>query len=721
MSTSKHPITLAVAAFLISCGGPGTGNTSGISTPGPRPPTTADDVQSGAATEDTGPAPGAAPASVVELDTAAPASGPAVEPGDGVGLVALGSEAAVRSQAAPSLSKIRRALARQGRNRRMRRAAVGSSVGLGSMDSAADAPSAPAREAPEQNAAAAAPNGDESVTNTQVAGVDEGGIVKAWRDYLVILRRGRLFTARLGDQPGAAAPVAAIDVRPPGSRHDSWYDEMLIHAPSGKVIVIGFSYQHEATEIGLFQIAPDGSLTHRQTHLLRSNDYYSSRNYASRLVGDTLVFYMPHYLIAQRYNERTDDVSVGFSLPATRPFGGGAWHPIVESSEVYRIGHDRDSMTLHTVVTCDLSAPRFACRARGILGGDGRTFYVSQDAIYVWVTPGWPMWTDYVDDIDEELQARLERRPSYLYRLPLDGSRPSALVVRGAPIDQFSFHETSDALRVLVQAEGGGDAMWAPELTSGAVGLVTVPLSAFGRNVRTLANAAYRSLPSPTAQGRGAMQNRYVGSYLLYGTGTSWGYAQPAQERDDRVFVHQYVDGRSFSVQLSHGVDRIEAMGDDAVLVGTDGQALHFRAIELGQSPRPAGEYVRAGASQGELRSHGFFYKPLTDDEGVLGLPTRSAAEPGMAHLVNGSAEILYLSVRRLDFTPLGVLEASGATQDDRCEVSCVDWYGNARPLFYRGRVFALLGYELVEGRIDAGAIHEVARTSFLGALPPEG
>ena len=46
--------------------------------------------------------------------------------------------------------------------------------------------------------------------------------------------------------------------------------------------------------------------------------------------------------------------------------------------------------------------------------------------------------------------------------------------------------------------------------------------------------------------------------------------------------------------------------------------------------------------------------------------------------------------------------------------VSCVDWYGNARPIFYRGRIFALMGYELVEGSIASGRIREIGRTSFL-------
>jgi hypothetical protein len=44
---------------------------------------------------------------------------------------------------------------------------------------------------------------------------------------------------------------------------------------------------------------------------------------------------------------------------------------------------------------------------------------------------------------------------------------------------------------------------------------------------------------------------------------------------------------------------------------------------------------------------------------------------------------------------------------------SCVDWYGNTRPLFVRGRVFALLGYEIVEGAFAEDRIRETRRISF--------
>src|SRR5260370_532975 len=62
------------------------------------------------------------------------------------------------------------------------------------------APPAPAPTGVAQSATTKAGEGyaakdeAESVTNTQHAGVDEGGIVKLHGDHLVVLRRGRLFT-----------------------------------------------------------------------------------------------------------------------------------------------------------------------------------------------------------------------------------------------------------------------------------------------------------------------------------------------------------------------------------------------------------------------------------------------------------------------------------------------------------------------------------------------
>ena len=68
----------------------------------------------------------------------------------------------------------------------------------------------------------------------------------------------------------------------------------------------------------------------------------------------------------------------------------------------------------------------------------------------------------------------------------------------------------------------------------------------------------------------------------------------------------------------------------------------------------------------------------------------------------------------RRAFAPLGELAASDAgIVDDDCKASCVDWYGNARPIFLRGRTFALMGYEIVEGDLGPTSIREIRRINF--------
>jgi len=535
---------------------------------------------------------------------------------------------------------------------------------------------------------------EESITNTQEAGVDEGGIVKLHGDHLVVLRRGRLFTVRIGD--GALRPVSSVDAFGPDidPRH-TWYDEMLVSEDT--IAVIGYSYERGGTEVGLFQIDDSGKLDYRSTYHLRSNDYYSSRNYASRLIGSKLIFYTPLYM----YPGAEDPFQ---SFPAVRKWHKGAkpgeFQRIVSATRIYRPEHDFSAnydVALHTVTVCDLSNGGFACQATAVLGPPGRVFYVSENSVYVWVS-------------DWARRGEQMRTDSMLYRMPLDGSAPGALGVSGSPVDQFSFLESDDRrLNVLVRSDSVGDGMWGAETAAGDVALMRIPLASFSDGRDVVSSSSYRRLPKPAGY---TFQNRFVGDHLLYGTGSGWG--APQDKDHSNLFVVGWAGGDAHEVSLAHGVDRIEQMGQNAVVVGTDGRDLHFTSIRLDDSPAIAGSYTRKGASQGELRSHGFFYKPDGPDSGTLGLPISVPARAGYRHLFESSAAILFLRNESLHFEEAGELAADSARAvDDRCRASCVDWYGNARPLFVRGRVLALLGYEIVEGALDEGRMRELRRVSY--------
>jgi len=574
------------------------------------------------------------------------------------------------------------------------------------------APPSATSPAADSDTGGVAQGGEESITNTQEQGVDEGDIVKAHGDHLVVLRRGRLFSIDLSH--GQRRPISRIDLAQPGpnSQYGSWYDEMLIHGD--EIVVVGYSYNSTATELLLFRIDDHGVIRRHGGFHLRSNDYYSSRNYASRLLGDTLVFYMPYSLLQWNYEGGEGHLQPSF--PAMRMARPGAddddWREIVVANDIFRPIQPTDFPILHTVVTCKLGEPSLRCNARGIIGPYARNFYVSGTAVYIWVHEGYSGDAGATEDDADAEGVRPQRRMprAVVYQLPLNGGTPGALRVEGAPTDQFSFQESGDRLNVLVRAEGGGDWMWAPEVTAGDIALVRMPLAWFDEGVHTVPASAYARLPRIEGY---SLQNRFVGDHVLYGTGGGWG--GPAEGAARRVFVHAVPSGATTRIELPHGVDRIEPMGRDAVVVGSDGANLHFTSIDLAETPMIAGDFVQRGATQGETRSHGFFYKPQTDDEGILGLPVRRGDASGYEHLVEGSAEVVFLHVRDNRFQPLGALRSRETDTNDRCQVSCVDWYGNARPIFYHGRVFALLGYELVEGTLDDGILRDGGRTMFLG------
>jgi hypothetical protein len=326
-------------------------------------------------------------------------------------------------------------------------------------------------------------------------------------------------------------------------------------------------------------------------------------------------------------------------------------------------------------------------------------FYVSPESVYIWVN-AWTMQDDKM------------REQSMVYRMPLDGSDsgPSALRVSGSPVDQFSFLESEDNhLNVLVRSDTTGDGMWGAEVAAGDVALMRVALDSFSDGTEAVPASDYHKLPKPAGS---TFQNRFVGDYLLYGTGSGWGY--PQKKYRNSLYATRWAGGDIHELSIAHGVDRIEQMGTDAVILGTDGQDLHFTSVRLGEWPAVADDYIRKGASQGELRSHGFFYKPGGQNTGMLGLPISEPARPGYRHLFDTSAAVLFLKNDSLHFREVGELEAqSEKATDDGCRASCVDWYGNARPLFLRGRVIALLGYELVEGSVTNGRIHETRRVNY--------
>jgi hypothetical protein len=529
----------------------------------------------------------------------------------------------------------------------------------------------------------------------------ENGMVRVHGEHLVVLRRGRLFTVRIGAR--APRPVAMVDAGIDPENAD--YNQLFVSGDL--VIVVGYSGSADGPEVGLFRIDGAGRLSHASTYHLGAMESPSS--VTTRLVGGKLVFYAP-LLFGRRK---------GGDLAGTSPTIR-RWHPGVEDGEeddeedddgfrpipfggrLHRPARPMDPavvLALHTITVCGVARAELDCAATGTVGPVGLPFHVSPRSVLVWTT-GWA-------------RSGEGREPAVVYRLPLDGSAPSALGVAGHAVDEASFLESGDGhLNVLVRAER--ERVRTGRLR-GPAALLRVPLARLGDGSADAPASAYTPLPTPDG---GEMRGRFVGRHLLYGAGSEWG--EPPRVRSTYLHVVEWASGRSSVVRVPHAVDWIDAMGSGAVVVGADEKDLHFSAVRLSGRPAAAGRHVLRGVTEDGLCSTGFFYRADGEDAGIVALPAQGPCTLGHELPDALWRSVVFLRERAGRLEKLGTLETrTDGTADDGCRANCTDeWSGDTRPLFFRGRVFAVLGYELVEGEVRGGRIREVGRTVF---GPPEG
>lgn len=569
------------------------------------------------------------------------------------------------------------------------------------------------------------------ITNTQEAGVDEGDIVKMYGRFLIILQDGRLFTIDTGTEENPALEfVARADVYRTGVA-DTWYDEMLVH--ENRVLVTGFNYDVQATELSVFVIGENGSLTREAVYFVSSSDYYDTENYATRLVDGMLVIYTP---ISLEYHDPDADKPWPLVRRWIRTEEG---EDIITDGEVlfdartiYRPLQRTYEPWVHTLSFCDLGGTRpgdeLQCRSTAIVGPRHREFYVSERDAFLWISPSGDDLPDTWSNPDlcatVDSTAFESGPPALLLRMPLSGADPRAMHVRGAPLNQFSLDADGETFRALVVwdanncAEDGGEPL--------TLRYFSTRLDAF-RSGEVATGYSQSFTPVP-ATDPGVIEIRFTDTHLVYGARERWSFYRMNLEDslagEARVVALPIGRPRdAVELQAPHDVLRIEQAGPYAVLTGYHNRdGLSVSVLDLLHGPRIADTAVLADRFESEGRSHAFNSYVTPDGAGLLGLPTVERVwESGRWAWRSDASDVSFLSV-----APGGALASIGAlapSEDQEhetyeCEVSCVDWYGNSRPIFAGDRVFALSGTELIEGVVRGGKIMELRRVN-ISAPPP--
>ena len=549
-----------------------------------------------------------------------------------------------------------------------------------------------------------------SITNNQEPGVDEGDIVKQYGRFLIVLHDGRLFSVDTGTRPGTMALVDRVNVYRVADR-GTWYDELLI--TDDHLIVTGYDYDQGASELAIFRIDPNGLLAFEATYYITSDDYYSVDNYASRLVDGHLVLYTPLYLLDFDSGEPVDFPKV---RRWTEDQGFTDWQPLFGPTDIYLPIQRTLDPTVHTLSVCPVRGETFRCQSTGVTGPSQREFYVSSEYAYVWVS-----FTDY--DIDYWHlpdcppgigSTDFAALPAALYRLPLFGGQTEAVLTTGTPRDQFSLDARENEFLALLR--------WTPEKcqTDGDYPLryARIPSRAFSSRPALLEAKSYTPLPTPPGSD---VENRFTEHYLVYGGSQGkWQalYSNESYQTTEIVAV-PVDDPDALSVlRLAHSAERVEVFGDNVIVDGYgSASGLSVSSIDLVNAPHVADVEYLDRVLESEGRSHAFNALAENDGSGYFGLPTIFKQDSWRSYQDKGSNVHFFAVDANLTIRSAGDLEpaAESSDEDYECEVSCVDWYGNARPIFTDGRVFALTGTELIEGYFAGGRILELQRVSLTG------
>jgi hypothetical protein len=612
-----------------------------------------------------------------------------------------------------------------------------------------------------------------SITNVQEAGVDEGDIVKQIDRFLIVLQDGRLFSVDTGAGPGATLRLTDrmnVYRQVPRDRdRGTWYDEMLVLGD--RIVVAGYSYPERASEISVFRLDGAGRFTREGTFFLSSNDYYDRRNYATRLVDGNLLIYTPLELnevdpgrpipwpLIRRWRpggtvsgQNDDDGMDGPSPRRARGWRGG--RPLLAATDIHRPLFMTVEPTVHSFTLCPLG-PEAAgrdldCHSSAFIGGRWRQFYVSPTDAFL-VTG--PASEDLAEegtrasdpDCGRERPVLAEVWPTQIYRLPISGGDPTVVAMRGGTFDQFSMQARDGHFRLLL---GWGSMRCGSTFTEPTRPLhfayLDVPFSVFSQVLREVDARAYTALPSIDAHIGDAIADRFTERYIVYGR------VGERRLRDDETVSATLlgvvpVDRPAAAQVLSvpHNVIRAEAAGDNVVVTGyhASGVGLDLSLIDLRGPPRVAATHGYPRRYESEGRSHAFNSLIGADGSGLLALPTVPLAADGerlaswsrpsdmdfLALASDGSlreAGRLDTGVREREWRRGTSSPLDGEPDEDdipgySCEVSCTDWYGNSRPIFTDGRIFALLGTELVEGRLVDRRIREVQRLDIVRVPVP--
>lgn len=530
------------------------------------------------------------------------------------------------------------------------------------------------------------------ITNNQEAGIDEGDIVKKSGNFVIVLRQGILFSLDLASPDGQRLRVAdRLAVAVDDSGRSVWYDEIL--ALDGQLILLGYNYGQGYSELIGFRLDEIGRL-HRDWHyFIRSDDYYSGDNYGVRLHGDALVLSLSTDLDHWPQWRRANDDDAG-------------WQPLAEIDQVFIPGQVSSYPQIHLLLRCPLSAlaaAKLDCRERAVVGDWQHVLYVAHEHAYLLLKD----WDDalYLDAEFDSWRGHLRLdwsdlqswRQTWVVKIPLEGDAPTqALRVRGWVEDQFANKVLDRDLHLLTRTSEDDD--------GARLFLHRLPPRAFERPGRG---------PYPPAHILEVPDR--IGAQRLSDT-TAWFATGNSDTENEGRSVARLVGvdlrtGARSEVRLDFLPDRLEPLAGYLVAIGSGDDHWRMMLTQDHSGARNLDSIKVHGHAPSDHRSHAFNFGHPAPGRLLFGIPAVPVSKDGKDHSEYPVSDLQFFEIENERLRTLATVDMQSAQSAPKdCQLSCYDWYGNARLFFVEERIFALSADQFVELELVGSRLIERAR-----------
>lgn len=554
--------------------------------------------------------------------------------------------------------------------------------------------------------------------------IDKGAVVQRIGNYLIILRQGHLYSVRVGKK---LKKIDDLKLKLEAVGQGTRFDKLFVY--NNKLVIVGKNYAKKQSEYVFVDFNGKGKFERKNSYLVEEILKCSS-------ISDSYVrcspFVSSQHIVSNKLI--ITSMNVPF-LPPESESDNSAFNPKVtkinedgkivstsllfEKNEIYSSIVDGKNLSMHSLAVCSIEQDDFRCKAKTILGGNLDQSFFTQDAAYFWVSGHrWSPDISKITEKDIKYLASIQYRRasiyrSVLYQIPIGNQPVSAIKIAGSPLGGRAFKSTDTHLYFVALYNDSRQNKKDYYSGRGESRFISIPRKLFGsEKIIELPIENYSRLSYDHYGNKAAI---FHDNYVIFSSyiGRSQSSLKIASINDPTEIRSTVINADSIQLfSLRHGLVVFSYQIKD--------DASSFTTVKLGSNWGKHDELVfpkYTGKSEGRMIIKAENY--LTNKDGSI-FSVATTVREDESYYIGG------VTIEKDDITNMSyiwissdlnlnlmanVLGKEEIKWDlDSCDMSCIEWDYFSRAIFWEGRIFSLLKFEIIEGVRKGNKIKEIQR-----------